>query len=104
MKDIHKSLGPIVLGPISPHVVGLTALGLEILFSYALEQHGPRLLKTFCPRTPSLRVCIPMSQGPSPCLLRGQCNLFVLGFDPRTNEISMVLFVFPSNLLLGLGS
>jgi hypothetical protein len=77
------------------HILGLTILGLEkhqglglqIILSKALKPYAPRLLKTYCPRTPRLNVWRPVPQGLGLGLLIGQNKLFVLGFNPRTHEL-----------------
>ncbi len=77
------------------HILGLTALGLEkhqdlslkIVLSQAIKPYGPRLLKTFCPRTSSPKVWKPMSQGLGSAILIGQNKLFVFGVYPRTHEL-----------------
>jgi len=62
------------------HILGLIVLGLEkhqdlslkIILSWALKPYGPRLLKTFCPRTSSPKVWRPVSQRLGLGILTGQ--------------------------------
>jgi hypothetical protein len=75
-------------------------LGLEIIMFKALKPYGPRLLKTYCPRTQRLKVWRPMPQGLGLGLLTRRNNLFVWGFNlghmnhSRTSKTGMTLFVF----------